>query len=71
MNVNGITNQTTTYTPAVSPKTETPAKEASVAEKAPANDTGVIYEPSNTTQAAPAKKYAPNTELINKIKEYI
>lgn len=68
MNVNGITNQTTTYTPAVSTKPETTTPETSVAEKAPVNDKGVIYEPSNTTQTAPAKKYTPNTELINKLK---
>lgn len=68
MNVNGITNNASTY----SAQAATQASEQTTA-KAEAttntNETGVVYEPSGATAADAAKKtYTPNTELVNKLK---
>ncbi len=70
MNVNGITNSASVYnTPAAAQTKEQPTAAAKT--ETTANETGVVYEPSNATAADAAKapkKYTPNTELINKLK---
>lgn len=68
MNVNGITTTTSAYSTTAAQQTETAAAK-SEATTTTANDTGVIYEPSNATVSDSAKKtYTPNTELVNKLK---
>ncbi len=70
MNVNGITNSASVYnTPAAAQTKEQPTAAAKT--ETTANETGVVYEPSNATATDAAKapkKYTPNTELINKLK---
>ncbi len=69
MNVNGITTTASVYsTPAAQTSEQTSAVKA---ETTTANETGVVYEPSNATKAeaeSAKKKYTPNTELVNKLK---
>ena len=66
MNVNGITTNTSAYTTTAPKKTEAAAKTEATNT---ANETGVIYEPSNATAKDSVKKtYTPNTDLINKLK---
>ena len=69
MNVNGITTNTSAYsTQAAAQASE---QTAAKTESTVANDTGVVYEPSNATAAdaaKAAKTYTPNTELVNKLK---
>lgn len=70
MNVNGITNSSVYNTTAAVHTTEQTTAAAKT-ETTTANETGVVYEPSNATAsdaAKAAKKYTPNTELINKLK---
>lgn len=67
MNVNGVTKVNEAYqayqkTEAVKDDTETVAKEA---DKNPAAETGVIYEP---TLEMPTQTYKANSELIAKLK---
>lgn len=69
MNVNGITNSSVYNTPAAAQTTEQTTAAAKT--ETTANETGVVYEPSNATAsdaAKAAKKYTPNTELVNKLK---
>lgn len=70
MNVNGITNSASVYN---APAATQPKEQATAAktETVKTNETGVVYEPSNTTASDAAKavkKYTPNTELVNKLK---
>lgn len=69
MNVNGVnaTNGTdyAAYAPSTKPATET---KADTKAEETAAETGVVYEKSEETAASTAKTYAPNTELINKLK---
>lgn len=67
MNVNGITStQTAAATYAY---TANNTKTNTTAEKPKAEDTGVVYEPSQKTDKVAAKKtYTPDTNLINKLK---
>ena len=70
MNVNGITNSASVYNTSAATQTKEQATAAKT-ETTKANETGVVYEPSNTTAkdaAKAVKKYTPNTELINKLK---
>ena len=69
MNVNGITNSASVYN--TSAATQSKEQAAAKTETTKTNETGVVYEPSNATAtdaAKAAKKYTPNTELINKLK---
>ena len=62
MNVNGITNSSVYNTPAAAQTTEQTTAAAKT--ETTANETGVVYEPSNATAsdaAKAAKKYTPNT----------
>ena len=66
MNVNGITTTTNAYTSTAAAKTETAAKTSATTTT---NDTGVVYEPSNTTATNNTKKtYTQNIDLVNKLK---
>ena len=66
MNVNGITTTTNAYTSTAATKTETAAKTSATTT---ANDTGVVYEPSNATATDNTKKtYTQNIDLVNKLK---
>lgn len=68
MNVNGITTNTSVYSTSAAKTSE---QTAAKTETTTANETGVVYEPSNATAADAAKavkKYTPNTELVNKLK---
>ena len=66
MNVNGITTTTNAYTSTAATKTETAAKTSATTTT---NDTGVVYEPSNTTATNNTKKtYTQNIDLVNKLK---
>ena len=66
MNVNGITTTTNAYTSTAAAKTETAAKTSATTTT---NDTGVMYEPSNTTATNNTKKtYTQNIDLVNKLK---
>lgn len=66
MNVNGITTTTNAYTSTAATKTETAAKTSTTTA---ANDTGVVYEPSNATPTDSTKKtYTQNIDLVNKLK---
>lgn len=67
MSLNGINNVAAasayqTY------QTTTKKETTDTASKATAADTGVIYEPSNQTEAKKVNTYTANTELINKLK---
>jgi len=72
MNVNGVTNQMNAAyannAAKTQPKADTTAAEKNAAENTTANESGVIYESSATDTTTGVKKYAPNTELINKLK---
>lgn len=70
MNVNGITNSASVYNTSATAQTKESAAAAKT-ETTKANETGVVYEPSNASKADTAqatKKYTPNTELVNKLK---
>lgn len=70
MNVNGITNSASVYNTSATAQTKESAA-ATKTETTKANETGVVYEPSNASKADTAqatKKYTPNTELVNKLK---
>ncbi|MCL2050322.1 MAG: hypothetical protein FWG91_01125 [Lachnospiraceae bacterium] len=61
MNVNGVTNTAATQNyPAANHKNEKPEEN-----KSPANNSGVVYEPSN---AGKAQKYKPDAETIARLK---
>ena len=72
MSVNGVTSATGTYeayqtsqNAATNTAEETKTNNSTSA----AEDTGVVYEPSNETVKDSAKKtYTPNTDLVNKLK---
>lgn len=67
MNVNGVTSQPAAYSYTSTSKETAPAAETASAAKA--EDTGVVYEPSNEKQTSSVKKtYTPNTDLVNKLK---
>ena len=70
MNVNGITttNATAAYSKVATNKSTNEKTDVTESSVNNATETGVIYEPSTQTEAVQAKKYTPNTELINKLK---
>ena len=71
MSVNGITNASAAYSyNANNVKTDS-AKASDKAESVAVdtkNESGVVYEASSADATTAAKKYHPNTELINKLK---
>ena len=71
MSVNGITNASPAYSyNANNVKTDS-AKASDKAESVAVdtkNESGVVYEASSADATTAAKKYHPNTELINKLK---
>lgn len=68
MNVNGVTSTQAAYAySSASTVTEKTVAEKTTASST-AEDTGVIYEPSNETAASTKKTYTPDTNLINKLK---
>ena len=71
MSVNGITNASAAYSyNANNVKTDS-AKASDKAESVAVdtkNESGVVYEASSADATTAAKKYQPNTELINKLK---
>ncbi|MCI9462907.1 MAG: hypothetical protein HFI48_03335 [Lachnospiraceae bacterium] len=70
MSVNGVTSSTSTYE--TYQKSQTSAVKEQTTGKSPAaEDTGVVYEPSNETASkndSVKKTYTQNTELVNKLK---
>jgi len=69
MNVNGVTSQSVSnYSSASKTKESAAKKETTAAENtSAATGSGVVYEPSNENpKVTAAKKYTPNTELVNK-----
>ncbi len=71
MNVNGVTSQSVSnYSSASKTKESAAKKETTAAENTSATTgSGVVYEPSNENpKVTAAKKYTPNTELVNKLK---
>lgn len=72
MNINGISNEsvsTDVYTRSTASKTQDVAATAKEsASAAAANDTGVVYESTASTESTEKKTYTPNTNLINKLK---
>lgn len=70
MSVNGITSVSAdAYTYAASTTTKTTKSTATAAAEATTAESGVVYEPSSTTEAASTKKtYKADTNLIAKLK---
>lgn len=68
MSVNGITSSTIAYaTYETNPSVSKEKKGETAVESG--KETGVVYEPSNQTEADSSKKiYKPNTDLVNQLK---
>lgn len=73
MSVNGVTGANdvySTYSTTQSKSTETKTEQASEAAKTTtaAEETGVVYEPSEEAKTTSTKKYKPDTNMVAKLK---